>query len=479
MNKAANAILWALAQSWGGRSVIFIIFVILSRILNPADFGLAAASALVILLASQLAEFGFGDALIQKRQLDDDEVNVPFLISITLAIILSFGLFFGADELEGLFQSPGLAAILRCTAFLPLLYTLSVFQEIMYRRNLRFKQLAIRVVVANTVAGVVAIVVALSGGGVWSLVVQSAVALVIGIGMLWSRAVWKPSLHMTTRGLPRIFHFSSKILFARIIEFVGQRLVEVIIVRFYGLAALGLYAAGSRMYQTLMLLLQTAIGDVGMSLLSRMSDDIGRVRDVYRQTSITSATLSSPVFLLCSALSPEICDVLFGAKWDGVDRICAPLLALGALQCVQFINGAYFNALGHPAAGLVLNIVKTCSVVMVLMIFVGADMRHVIAMFVAAQLVTTPLSFSWISRILGVPLYDICKPLLRLFAVNAVCYAAIYLLRPYVQAHVEMSLLRACLLGVVYLVLYVGGVLLLRTEFQTTVAFLAKFKVRT
>lgn len=478
MNRAANTILWALAQSWGGRSIIFVIFVVLSRILNPAEFGLAAASTLVILLASQVAEFGFGDALVQKDKLDDDEVNVPFLISITLSLVLALGLFKFSKEIEKIFQSPGLAVILRWTAFLPPFYTLSIFQEIMYRRNLKFKALAIRIVVANTAAGVVAIIVALAGGGAWSLVVQSALALAIGISMLWSRPIWKPTLQITTRSLPKIFRFSYKVFFARIMEFVGQRLVEIIIVRYYGLAALGLYAAGSRMYQTLMLLLQTAIADVGISLLARMNGDLERVRDIYRRTCITSATLSSPVFAICSALSPEICDVLFGTKWVGVDRICAPLLALGALQCVQFVNGAYFNAMGHPSAGLVLNIIKTVVVMAVLMMFAGVEMGYLVGLFVAAQLVMTPLSFGWISKLLKIPIFEIFKPLARLLAVNCVCYFSVYELRPFLQVYIDVSFLRGCALGLIYLVLYAGGVWLLRTELQITLSLLKKFKAR-
>lgn len=478
MNRAANTVLWALAQSWGGRAVIFIIFVVLSRILEPSEFGLAAAGTLVILLASQLSEFGFGDALVQKKTLDNDEVNLPFLISITLSITLALCLYFGAAEIEAVFQSPGLAKILRWTAFLPPLYTLSAFQEIMYRRNLKFKALALRMIVANTVAGVVAIIVALAGGGVWSLIVQSALALVIGIAMLWSRPVWTPSLRLTTQDLPRIFLFSNKIIFTRILDFVGLRLVEIIIVRFYGLSALGLYAAGSRMYQTLMMLLQTAISDVGLSLLARINDDLDRVRDIYRRTSVTSATLSSPVFLVCSALSPEICDVLFGARWSGVDRICGPLLALGAVQCVQFINVAYFNALGYPTAALIMNIIKTSVVVAVLMTFAGTDMRFVIILFVLAQLVTTPLSFGWVSKILKIPAGQLYKPFARLLAVNCVCYLAVYALRPYLLEHVDNSFLRGCVLGAVYMSIYVGGIALLRTELHVTLSFLKKFTVR-
>lgn len=478
MSRAANTILWALAQSWGGRSIVFVIFVILSRILSPTDFGLAAAGTLVIMLASQLSEFGFGDALIQKDKLDDDEINVPFFISIALSFVLSLGLYFGAAQIERIFQSPGLAKILRWTAFLPPLYTVSVFQEIMYRRNLEFKALAVRIMVANTSAGLIAVLVAVAGGGVWSLIVQSGFALLIGIGMLWSKPIWKPSLHMTTRSFPQIFRFSNKIIFTRILDFVGLRLVEIIIARFYGLAALGLYAAGSRMYQTLMQLLQTAVSDVGLSLLARMHDDRDRVRDIYRRTTITSATLSSPIFLVCSALSPEICDVLFGTKWDGVDRICGPLLMLGSIQCVQFVNVAYFNALGHPSAALIMNIVKTVSVVAALMVFAGADMRYVIYVFAAAQLVTTPLSFGWVSKILRIPVVEIYTPFVRLFAVNAIGYTMVYALRPILHGYVTNSFLLGCLLGAVYLTIYTGGVFLLRTELQITLSFLQKFKER-
>ena len=86
---ATSGLFWAIVQNWGGRLFTFVLFIVLARFLDPTDFGTASAAALVLLLIGMIAEFGFGDAIVQRRDLEAVDVNAPFFLSLAAALVLA------------------------------------------------------------------------------------------------------------------------------------------------------------------------------------------------------------------------------------------------------------------------------------------------------------------------------------------------------------------------------------------------------
>jgi O-antigen/teichoic acid export membrane protein len=451
---ATRGILWSIAQNWGGRAFTFVLFIVLARFLTPTDFGLASAAALVLMLIAMVAELGFGDAIVQRKDLTAADINLPFFVSVGCSVALAITTIFLSKRIEKWLSVAELSPVLIAVCITAPLSTVSMFQEVNYRRHFAFRQLAFRVFIANLIAGPLAIACALMGGGVWSLVVQSYVTVVVSLIWLWKSPYWVPSLVLEWSKFRQLSRFGISVVSMRLIGFVSLRFVEFIIVARFGVAAFGLYAAGSRIYFTMLYMLQTSLTDVSLAVLSKISDDRERTLNAYEQAITLAATTTSPLFVFTAALSPEICDVLLGSKWNGVSTLAQPLLLLGALQCVQFLNGSYLSARGRPSWVLVTVISKMVAVVLCLSFVPTKDVIGLVTVFVVAQLVEIPFSYWFVARDLQYPLASIFKILAPAFISNAVAFVAVQLMRHLIEGVIPWSLALGAVLGLVYVLVY-------------------------
>jgi O-antigen/teichoic acid export membrane protein len=154
-SKVRSGLIWSVAQSWGVKGLNLLLYLILARLLSPTEFGIAAAVALVLLLQQLVAEFGFGEALIQRETLSKQDVTLPFMVGVGSSIVLSLIVALSAHQIERLINVPDLAPYLIVASLFAPLATATAFQEALYKRDLDFKPLAIRQFVALIVSGVI------------------------------------------------------------------------------------------------------------------------------------------------------------------------------------------------------------------------------------------------------------------------------------------------------------------------------------
>lgn len=404
---ASHGVKWSIIQNWGGKVFTFLLSIILARLLAPTDFGTASAVALIILIVPMIAELGFGDAIMQRRDLKPSDINLPFMISTAAVSVLFVAVILMADSISAYLGIPGQSLYVIVASGVLLMTAPSMFQQAMYKRHHKFKSLALRTFLANIVGGTAAIICAWMGFGIWSFVVQSYVAGLISVVWLWWRPEWVPGVGVDGRAFLQMTRFGIPVVAQRLVDFAGTRVIDIIIISQLGLAAYGLYAIGSRIYLTMMQLLQGAFYDVSLTVLSTIAHDRQRMADTYLKTIGLAATYISPIFVLVAAVAPEVSHVLLGDKWMGVDAVIAPLLLLGALQCVQFINGPFLSAMGRPEFILFAGIVKSSITILVLFSVHFNNMTDLVIYFTVCQLSSTPIVIYSLCHMLRITLFDI------------------------------------------------------------------------
>lgn len=117
-SKVMSSLRWSVLQSWGVKALNLLLYLVLARLLNPTEFGIAGAVALVLLLQQMVAEFGFADALIQRKDIARRDITLPFAAGVGGAIALSLIVVLFAHQIERLINVPGLAPYLLSPACL-------------------------------------------------------------------------------------------------------------------------------------------------------------------------------------------------------------------------------------------------------------------------------------------------------------------------------------------------------------------------
>lgn len=292
---------------------------ILARLLTPADFGLVGIALIFTNFVERVGFIGVGPALVQRKELHEDDESVAFSLSVWLGLLLLVALYLAAPAIADFFREPVLVPVLRVTSVTFLIESFATVPENLLQRDLRFRQL---LVVTNSAYffgnGLVAIGLALSGFGVWSLVIGTIAMRLLKASLLLriapQRFVLRLPLERTRSLLSMGFGFS----LGRLLSYVALNGDNFIVGRLLGSASLGMYG---RAYQ-LMTLPATYFGQVLEKVLfptmSRKQEDREGLARLYLMGIEASALVGCTTSVMMYALAPEIIAVLFGPRWSEV-----------------------------------------------------------------------------------------------------------------------------------------------------------------
>ena len=455
--KVVSGLAWSVVRNWGNRLITFALFVLLARLLEPAQMGLFAAAVAVLAIVDILIEQGFGDAIVQRRTLTRAEVNAAFYVTIVLAALAYAALFAAAPLIERQMQTEGLATILRWAGVAMLVNAFGSCQHAMLRREFEYRWIALRVLVATAIAGAVAAACALMGLGVWSLVVQYLVFSALNVGLMWLRPGWVPGREVDRTGLRELLRYGSSVLGTRLLEYGNVRFIEVFLAATLGPVALGIYMVGARIHQTLMLLLISSFMDVSLSAFARLADRMDEFRRVYYRAIEAVGALVMPCFVVAALLAPELIVIAFGAKWGESAFVLRVLGAVGALQVVQYLNQAAISARGRPDLAFWLNGLKAAMAVVALLLSHGQDLSHVVIAFAAGQVLATVVTLYLGGRVLEAPLMEVVRRLAPCATACLAMVAAVSGLRLVPDVALLPLPLRGALLLTAAVIAYLGS----------------------
>ena len=402
--QAARAALWSSIQTWGTQVLSTVVFLVLARLLAPQDFGLVALAGVVMALVQLFADQGFGQAIIQRRELDRRHLDTAFWISFGFSIVLAGIVNAVAGPVADLFGQPRLENVLRVLSIAFPLVGLTSVQEALFRRNLLFRTLAIRSLVAAGAGGAVGITLAVLGYGVWSLVAQLLAARGAEIVVLWSATTWKPRLSVSVAHFHELFSFGIAVVGTNLLNFLNRRLDDLLIGYFLGPVALGYYSVGYRVLRIVTNLLTVTISQVALPAFSRLQLDRARmVRAFYTATEMTSL-VSFPAFVALAVLAPDIVPVLFGDRWDAAVPVMQVLAFIGILHSIYFFNDALITAVGKPYWVLGLTAANATANVPAFAVSVRWGIVWVAAAYVIRGYLLSPLPLLAIRRLIGIDL---------------------------------------------------------------------------
>lgn len=401
--RTLTALLWSGLQNWAGKFLTLGLFLVLARLLTPEELGLAAAAMLAVAFAVIVAEQGYPEAIIQRKELADTDLNLPFAVSMAAAAVSSLLLLTFAGPIAQGIGAESAAPLVALAAVIPPFSALAVFQTATRKRALDFKTPAKAVLLATVLSGVIGIWMALEGQGAASVVVQAAALALLSALFLWVRPVWRPTLTFDRPAFRSLTRYSRSAFASRILDFIAVRLVEFIILIRVGAVGLGLYSVGSKLYLTLVQLLAGMVTEVALAALSRISDDAERLRSGFLKFVHVAACTTLPLFVGVAAVSQELCTVLFGERWAGVAEIAMYLCLLGAVQSVQFFSGSVIGALGRAEILLRINIAKSLLAAVALTFAPAGSVLQLTIAFVVSQLVATPITVGSSLRVSATP----------------------------------------------------------------------------
>lgn len=307
---------------------------ILARLLDPKDFGLVGMVTAFTGVLNLFRDFGLSTATVQRATVTEDQTSTLFWINIAFGVALAIATVALGPAVVLFYHEPRLLWITSVLAIGFLFNAGGVQHSALLQRNMRFTALAVINIAALLVSSVGAIGMAEAGYGYWALVAMTvSYPLASTIG-LWVAAAWVPRLPKRGIGLRSMMQFGGTITLNGVIVYIAYNMEKVLLGRFWGADAIGIYGRAYQLVNIPTDNLNSAVGEVAFSALSRIQDDPLRLRSYFLKGYSLVLALTVPATMICALFADDLISVLLGAKWREavpIFRLLAPTIMIFAM----------------------------------------------------------------------------------------------------------------------------------------------------
>jgi len=308
--------------------------VVLARLLAPKDFGLVGMVTAFTGVLTLFRDFGLSAAAIQRTNVTDEQISTLFWINIFVGVLLGLLAIAGAPAIAAFYHEPRLFGVTAVLALGFLFNAAGVQHSVLLQRQMRFTALAIVNTVGLLVGTVVAIFGARAGYGYWALVAMTVTVPLISTVGFWLTTAWVPGMPRRRAGIRSMMRFGSTVTLNGLVAYVASNFEKVLLGRFWGVDALGLYGRAYQLINIPTDNLNSAAGEVAFSALSRLQDDPSRLKNYFLKGYSVILALTLPITLACALFADDMIRILLGPKWIAaapIFRLLAPTIMVFAI----------------------------------------------------------------------------------------------------------------------------------------------------
>ncbi|MFS0733986.1 lipopolysaccharide biosynthesis protein [Microbacterium sp. 1P10UB] len=355
--RAVSGAGWVAADKWSNRIMGLLVLVVLGRLLSPQDFGLVAVATAFMAFAAVFVEQGLGRSLVQKDDLSSIYPNTTLWASlatsgVVAAVIIALApliasVYGAGDELTPVIQWLAVGLVINALSSTP---------AALLEREFKFKSLAIRRFAGTMAGGVAAVVAALLGLGVWSLVIQSLTTGIVGLATLWTASTWRPEFEFSFSKLKELWGTGTSIIGMELIGLLNSQADRLLIGAFLGPTTLGYYFMAIRIVSIIVELFSSVFSGISLTTFSRLQNDRPRLLAWFYKLTSMSSTTAIPIFAVAGTTAPVVLPFVFGAQWAPSVILMQILCFLGALNAVAYFDRSVLIAVGKARAALLLTL---------------------------------------------------------------------------------------------------------------------------
>lgn len=343
--RAFTGVLWsgvnALLPAMSG----LVVFLLVSRVIGPAELGYVSLAVAVVGTLGAFSPAGFGDALVQRSDLDTGHLDTTFWLCLVWGIGLYGLTVLLSAPLSRVLREPMLMTLLPVVGLRLIFDLATVVPTALLSRSMQFRQLALRTLIASVLSMIVCIAVLWAGYGFWALVLSQLVGTVVVCMVSWLSIRWRPRLSLDRSALRDLAHFGGYSSGSRLINAINVD--QLLIGPLIGAVGLGLFSFARRIFQMLNDVLTGALAAVAYPLLSSMQDEPEKLREAYLATTFLSSVLAFPCFVGLALIAGDLVPLLFGPQWSAGVPVLQWFCSIGLLSCIGILQAALIRAKGR------------------------------------------------------------------------------------------------------------------------------------
>lgn len=323
---------WKFAEQFSNYGIQFIVGIFMARMLSPEDYGLTALPAVFMAISGIFVSGGFGTALVRKPDLKEEDLSTAFYYSMGVGIVCYILLFIASPWIADFYHAPVLVPLMRVTALSFLYSPLGTGQYVILQRRLDFKTPTKVSVVCRIVSGVIGIVMAYTGYGVWALVISGFISGIVGQVITFWVVRWYPKAGWSKESFRYLWGYGNKMMGSFLIGTIYENIAPIIIGKYFSPTQLGIYNRAQGYAKMPSQNVTGTLQGVTFPVLSQIQNDDERLARSYRKMLRVSAFIVFPLMMMLAALARPLVLALITAKWEA----CIVLLQIMCLSMMWY-----------------------------------------------------------------------------------------------------------------------------------------------
>lgn len=346
IDQVATGVAWSTAEKVCSMLLQMVVSIVVARLLVPEDFGVMAILTFFTAVALVVVDSGFSQTLLRKAVPSDDDYKSVFAFNMAVSVAL-YLLFVAVSPLLARYYNLQIITKIAPVLFLLLpINALGIIQNTKLSREFRFGVLSRINFAASLVAGVVAILVALYGGGVWALVAQRLTMMATKSMLLWWRGDWRGEGACNRSAWREMAPFSFRLMSTDIVSALYNNVAQLFIGKVYSTNTLGFFNQAQKVKDLTVQSAVLSVQTVTYPALAKIKDDAEKFAESFRKVLLINVFVMAPVSVGLLAVAEPLFRVLLGEKW---------------LPTVPYFEIIALSGVFYPLAMVAYNVLKVHS----------------------------------------------------------------------------------------------------------------------
>ena len=444
--------LWNYTSFAASKGITFISTMILARILVPEDFGLLSLGLIAINYLDVLNEMGVGPALIYQQGDLNKKSNVAFSMSLTVNAVLTLIALILAPLVAWFFKEPRVTPIMQALSITFVLSSVGSIHATRLKKELDFRKIFIPEIGKTIAKGLVSILMAVLGYGVWSLVFGQLAGILVANALYWIIAPWRPKFDLDRTIVKSLFQYGSQIILVDLLGMIHHNIDYLIIGRLMNSTQLGYYTMAYRIPELIIINICHVVSKALFPAYAKLQNDLPALQKGFLVTLRFVAIITVPLGIGLFFLSSEFITLFFTEKWADSIPVMQLLCLYAVVYSLSFNAGDIYKAIGRPGILNTLGVIKLIVTIPVLIYAAGISIYAVAMGQLVTNILLTLLKLVIVSKLIKIEPLKIMQSLLPAFIGSLVMTAGLWILS--IQLHSAADLLRLIVISLAGVALY-------------------------
>lgn len=445
--------IWKFMERTGVQIANLLIQMVLARLLMPEDFAAVAIVMVFIAIANIFVQSGLGTALIQSKDVTDEDYSTVFYTSLFISVLMIAIIYIAAPFIAEFYDMPILVKLVRWQSLIILTGSFNTVQQAVLSREMKFKKNFFACIIGCVASGIVSIICALNGLGIWSIIVLNVLNNVIYSVVLWILVDWRPKFLFSFNSMKRLFSFGWKLLVASLVGTVYDNLRTLIIGRVYPANQLAYYNRADVVSSSLMNGITGSISAVMLPVLSQSQDCTDNIKTMLKKTFQINCFICVPMMFGLAAVGEDLIVVLFSSTWKPAGLFLSIICVGYAFYPMHSANLQAIYAVGRSDIVLKLEIIKRVTGFILIVISIPFGIYPMTFSIVVMSILATLINAAPNKRLLKYSLFEQIKDIWIYFFMSGLMAVGVLLIRKILSYNIIINLSLEIIFGVIIYIL--------------------------